>query len=319
MAHQDARVADQVMMVLAGAGAEVSLGDGRRLGFAEYGDPGGVPCFYFHFAPGSRLDPAVLFARCPAALAGIRLIAVDRPGFGRSDRQPGRGFADFPADVLAVADRLGLDRFAVLGLSAGGGYALACACLIPERVPVAVVVSGMPSVSRQQDRRALAMGSRVLYRLAGPVPWLVQPVMALLFRLTIRALRRPGRPAMREDMGLPFPQDVLADPQLRPLVIADLTEAVIRPGTRGLVDELALYARPRGFRLDQITVPVHLWHGDRDVSAPTVLARAAAAAIPACHVVFVPGGHTAPFGHLEEILRPVREAGEGAPDREAGQ
>ena len=72
VAHQDARVADEVMIVLAGAGAEVSLEDGRRLGFAEYGDPGGVPCFYFHFAPGSRLDPAVLFARCPAALAGIR-------------------------------------------------------------------------------------------------------------------------------------------------------------------------------------------------------------------------------------------------------
>ena len=167
----------------------------------------------------------------------------------------------------------------MLGLSAGGSYALACAYLIPERVSVAVVVSGMPSVSRPQERRALAMGSRVLYRLAGPVPWLVQPVMALLFRLMIRALRRPERPAMREDMGLPFPPDVLADPQLRPLVIADLTEAVIRPGTRGLVDELARYARPRGFRLDQITVPVHLWHGDSDVSAPTALARAAAAAI----------------------------------------
>lgn len=75
-------MANQVMIVLAGAGAEVSLKDGRRLGFAEYGDPDGVPCFYFHFAPGSRLDPAVLFARCPAALAGIRLIAVDRPGLG---------------------------------------------------------------------------------------------------------------------------------------------------------------------------------------------------------------------------------------------
>ena len=155
----------------------------------------------------------------------------------------------------------------------------------------------------------MAMGNRVLYRLAGPAPWLVQPVAALLFRLTIRALRRSGRSAAREDMGLPFPPDVLADPALRPLVIADLTEAVIRPGTRGLVDELALYAQPWGFRLDQITIPVHLWHGDRDVSAPTALARAAATAIPGCHAVFVPGGHTAPFGHLEE---PIDAAGRAA-------
>jgi pimeloyl-ACP methyl ester carboxylesterase len=225
----------------------------------------------------------------------------------------------FPSDVLAVADHLGLDRFAVLGLSAGGGYALACACLIPERVSAALVVSGMMPVSRPEERRALPMGSRVLYRLAGPAPWLVQPVAALLFRLTIRALRRPRRPAAREDMGLPFPPDVLADPELRPLVIADLTEAVVRPGTRGLVDELALYARPWGFRLDQITIPVHLWHGDRDVSAPTALARGAAAAIPACHAVFVPGGHTAPFGHLEEILNAVRQTGQLAPRRAADQ
>lgn len=295
------------------------LQDGRRLGLAEYGDPLGVPCFYLHFIPGSRLDPAVLFAQRPAALAGVRLIAVDRPGFGLSDRQPRRGFADFASDVLAVADRLGLDRFAVLGLSAGGGYALACASLIPARVSAALVVSGMPSVSRPGERRTMTMGNRVLYRLAGQAPWLVQLVAALLFRLTIRALRRPGRPAAREDMGLPFPPDVLADPAMRPLIIADLTEAVIRPGTRGLVDELALYARPQCFRLDQITIPVYLWHGDRDVSAPTALARAAAAAIPACHAVFVPGGHTAPFGHLEEILDVVRQTGQLAPRQAVGR
>jgi hypothetical protein len=130
-----------------------------------------------------------------------------------------------------------------------------------------VVVSGMTAVSRPGERRAMAMGDRVLYRLAGPAPWLVQPVAALLFRVTILALRRSRRLASREDMGLPFPPDVLADPGMRPLVIADLTEAVVRPGTRGLVEELALYARPWAFPLEQITATVHLWHGDRDVSA----------------------------------------------------
>jgi hypothetical protein len=74
------------------------LPDGRLLGVDEYGDLGGVPCFYFHATPGSRLDPAVLFARSPEALSGIQLVAVDRPGFGLSARQPVRGFADCPGD-----------------------------------------------------------------------------------------------------------------------------------------------------------------------------------------------------------------------------
>jgi pimeloyl-ACP methyl ester carboxylesterase len=171
------------------------------------GDPGGVPCFYFHATPGSRLDPAVLFARSPAALSGVRLVAVDRPGFGLSARQPGRSFADFPSDVVAVADQLGIDRFAVLGVSGGGGYALACAYAAPRRVPAVVVVSGMTPAGGLAERRGLALGNRVVYRLAGSAPWLAQALMALVFRATIVGLRRSGR-SPREGMGLPFPPEV---------------------------------------------------------------------------------------------------------------
>lgn len=112
---------------------------------------------------------------------------------------------------------------------------------------------------------------------------------------------------------------MLADPDLRPLVIADLTEAVIRPGARGLADELALYAGPWGFPLEEITATVHMWHGDSDVSAPTALARGIAAAIPGSRAVFVPGGHTAPFAHFDDILKPVRETARPAPGRGANQ
>ena len=105
--------------------------DGRRLAFAEYGDPIGRPCLYFHFTPGSRLDPLVVFHDNAELLDGIRLVAIDRPGFGRSDRQPGRTFLDWPADVTAVTDQLGIDTFSVLGISGGGGYALACAYCDP--------------------------------------------------------------------------------------------------------------------------------------------------------------------------------------------
>jgi pimeloyl-ACP methyl ester carboxylesterase len=176
--------------------AGLRLPDGRLLGFAEYGDPGGVSCLDLHATPGSRLDPRVLFARSPVAMSGIRLVAVDRPGFGVSGRQPGAGFDDFPCDVVAVADHLGLDRFAVLGVSGGGGYALACAYAVPERVRAAVA-GGMTPVSGPADWRGLALGHGLVYRLAGSAPWLAQALMTLAFRATVLALRRsvwsPGK------------------------------------------------------------------------------------------------------------------------------
>src|SRR5947209_14262034 len=112
----------------------VDLPDGRRLGYAEVGEPRGKPVLYFHGVPGSRLDFTA--ARCDEALraVAVRFIGADRPGFGLSDKKPGRGHADWPADVSALADSLELDRFAVLGYSRGGPYALACAALIPERL-----------------------------------------------------------------------------------------------------------------------------------------------------------------------------------------
>ena len=121
-------------------GAPVRLPDGRVLGVDRLGRPGGVPVLAFHGMPGSRLD--FLSESLECAQAGVELIAVDRPGFGLSSPQPGRVLLDWAGDVAALADALGLERFAVLGYSAGAKYALACAYALPERVQVAGVLSG---------------------------------------------------------------------------------------------------------------------------------------------------------------------------------
>src|SRR5215831_6537705 len=109
----------------------VELHDGRRLAFAEWGDPQGVTVFYFHGSPVSRLD-------CPdevvTASSRVRLLTVDRSGIGGSDVLPRRTLADWPADVVELADALGVDAFAVTGWSAGGPYAAACAARIPARL-----------------------------------------------------------------------------------------------------------------------------------------------------------------------------------------
>jgi pimeloyl-ACP methyl ester carboxylesterase len=99
------------------------------------------------------------------------------------------------------------------------------------------------------------------------------------------------------------------DPGARPGLVAALTEA-LRQGTRGLVDDVAVATRPWGFRLEEIAVPVRLWHGQDDHNVPAHLAHRVAAAIPNCHAVFVQGGHTAPFAHLDEILDVVRRPNE---------
>src|SRR6478735_8210825 len=117
---------------------DIVLDDGRKLRYAEWGDPSGRPMFLFHGAPGSRVfvpNPAV------TAEAGVRMVTVDRPGYGGSDPLPGRQILDWPRDVVALAEALGLDRFDVAAHSAGGPYALACGHELMDRVGHVVLIS----------------------------------------------------------------------------------------------------------------------------------------------------------------------------------
>ena len=120
----------------------ILLPDGRTLGFADYGDPGGRPLFYCHGWPGSRLQARTIDEH--GRRRGLRVIAPDRPGIGLSDARPGRGFSDWPADIAGLADSLRIDRFLLLGISGGGPYALAAAALLPDRIDAVAVVSGAP-------------------------------------------------------------------------------------------------------------------------------------------------------------------------------
>src|SRR5579871_2073114 len=120
----------------------LKLPDGRSLGYLQVGAPAGPAVFHFHGHGSSRLE-ALMLAEAAAA-QGVRVIALDRPGIGRSDPKTGDRLLDWPADVAAAADALELDKFAVQGMSAGGPYALACAHLIPERLTACALVSAVP-------------------------------------------------------------------------------------------------------------------------------------------------------------------------------
>src|SRR5262252_5487282 len=120
----------------------LTLRDGRTLAYLEVGSATGAPVFHFHGHGSSRLEALALADA--AERAQLRLIALDRPGIGYSDPKPGDRLLDWPSDVAEAADQLGIVRFAVQGMSAGGPYALACAHALPDRVSACSLVSAVP-------------------------------------------------------------------------------------------------------------------------------------------------------------------------------
>jgi pimeloyl-ACP methyl ester carboxylesterase len=272
----------------------VRLRDGRALAYAEFGDPRGAPVIYCHGAPSSRAEGELTVRQGSAAGLGVRVIIPDRPGMGHSDFQRGRRIIDWPSDVLDLADALQIDRFVVLGSSAGAPYALACAALIPERVRAVGIVGGVaPS-----DAPGLSSGAN---RLMGQLARNAAPVMGGLIRLQLLALRSQS---VRKSMAKAFP-----DPDRALLERADLRDAFIgcleeccRHGARGAVWELGMFSLPWGFDLSSITVPVRLWQGEKDGNVSTTHAKYLAGILPTCRAHFYPDD-----AHLSVMLNHDRE------------
>jgi pimeloyl-ACP methyl ester carboxylesterase len=274
------------------------LRDGRRLGCAEYGKPDGEPGFYFHGHPGSRLEPQ--FADAAAREAGVRIIALDRPGYGLSDFQPDRTILDWPRDVEEVAEMLGLDRFSVLGSSGGGPYALACAHEIPRRITKAGVISGVGPYDAPGATRGMRWQNRVGFRLGARVPPLARLIMWSMER---QVRRRPERAldAIAKAMS-PADAEIARRPEERQILAADIGEA-FRQGSRGAALDVVLLGRPWGFRLDEIKPDVFLWQGETDVLVPPAMGRHLAAEIPNCHATFFRDEGHLLIDHMSEILQ----------------
>ncbi|MEM8962720.1 MAG: alpha/beta hydrolase, partial [Acidobacteriota bacterium] len=139
--------------------ATIELDDGRRLGYADLGTPEGVPFFFFHGTPGSRLGHVEHDAL--ATIPGVRLLLPERPGYGLSDPKPDRTLLDWARDVAQLADHLGIERFAVGGESGGGPHALACAAALGERVSMVILLASPAPASAPAATRNMAFGNRL--------------------------------------------------------------------------------------------------------------------------------------------------------------
>ncbi|TMB73516.1 MAG: alpha/beta hydrolase [Deltaproteobacteria bacterium] len=285
-------------------GETLRLEDGRLLGYAVYGDPEGWPIFYFHGFPGSRLEAQL--ADRVAARMGIRLIALDRPGFGLSDFKPRRTIFEWPDDVVKIADALGINRFATIGVSGGGPYAAACALKIPQRLTAVAIVCGLGPLDTPNGTDRMIRTNHLIFFLGRRLPWLAK---ISLWRIAYQVRRNPEGTLRRMIVALPDPDKaVLARPEVKTAMKDNVVEA-FRGGSRGAACELLLYTRPWGFLLQDIATRVNLWHGEQDVSVPPTMGQYQARTIPNCRAIFYPGeGHfSLVINHMEEVLSGLLE------------
>jgi pimeloyl-ACP methyl ester carboxylesterase len=244
-----------------------------------------------------------------AILQGVRLIVFDRPGIGRSDPKPGFQLLDWPDDVVEVANELGIERFAVSGLSGGGPSALACAYKIPKRLTACGLISAVPPIEYTMRSGSRAM--RFAYRLLDRLPprlfrALVSRTMTQSARLNVTDTEeRLLRNAKRLGKG---DQRILRIPPVRRAYAETAVESY-RQGIHANVEEALLFGKRWPFRVNEIAHErVFLWHGEQDQIMPIAPARQLAQALPHCQAAFYPDtGHLSTVvAHADDIVRALR-------------
>jgi len=244
---------------------EVKAPDGRRLSVESIGAPEGRPVFLLHGTPGGRNGPRprgiFLYRR------GVRLISYDRPGYPGSDRKEDRTVADAAIDVEAIADHFEIDRFSVVGRSGGAPHALACAALLGDRVICAAALGGLaPYDAEGLDwMSGMAASNQRAYRHAGGD---LRALIAMLneqagqVRSNSESLIQLLWPDLAE-----HDKNVMGNIAIRRKV-AEVHAAALSETTDGWIDDVVALSRPWNFDPAEITVPVLLWHGSKDIFSP---------------------------------------------------
>ena len=281
----------------------VPLENGRVIAFEEYGDATGVPVIFCHGWPSSRT-----MARLTDEAArdlGIRIISPDRPGISGSSSQPDRKLIDWPRVVERMVDHLDVGEFRVLAISGGAPYAYATARAMPERVRAIAIVSGAIPIADLPGREGLLPLYRwmlVLYQkrpqLLRKLFYLARPILSL--RLPVRL-----RPLLLKLLMLrPCDEDSLRDSAAFEAVFESQRRAW-RGSTEGVMADAQIYAQPWGFHIEEVRVPVRLWHGNEDRAFSVRLAKEIAERLPNCKARYVDtaGHYSLPIRHMREILQ----------------
>ncbi|MBY8985478.1 MAG: alpha/beta hydrolase [Candidatus Lokiarchaeota archaeon] len=282
------------------------LEDGRKIGYAEYGDVAGKPIFYFHGHGSSRLEPKIYDIE--EIENQVRIIAVDRPGFGLSDFTLDHSILSWSSDIIELANSLKIDRFSVLGGSGGAPFALACAYKNPERIVTCGIVSGLGPIElgiegmAKNNRRELELAQKnpnrlkLLFKLQAK---LSKKLVEKDIEVILKKFRKRGK-------NLPEPDKKIFEDKEKLRMYVSLMTEPFRQGIMGPFHEAQLYVKPWNFKLTDISpdIKVYLWHGDLDTSVPKKMAQSVCQKIPNCEAKFyVDEAHlSTALNHIKEIL-----------------
>jgi pimeloyl-ACP methyl ester carboxylesterase len=276
----------------------LGLKNGKHLAFSEYGNANGAPVFFFHGWPSSRTMAELTDSA--ARELNLRIISADRPGICDSTFQPNRQLLDWPDVMRQFADHLGIERFTVLAISGGAPYAYVTGLKLPDRVRAMAIVSGAVPFADLSDHSGLLPLYRWMTWFYRNQPRflrasfrLVRPVM--LWRASARSyfrmLPRPDAEALRDNAAFE-------------VVFGSQRRAWRGSGARGVMADAEIYGKPWGFRLEDVVVPVRLWHGSKDRAFSFRVAEETAKRLPNCvaRCIDNEGHFSLPIRHMREIL-----------------
>jgi len=277
---------------------ETTLPDGRMLGWAEWGSPGGVPVV---LCPGAATSRRLGFGADAVRALGVRLVSVDRPGLGVSTPLPGRTFEDFAQDVRQLAAALGLGRAIVVGFSQGAPFALACA--VAGVASAVAIVSGADEVAAPEFFEGLPEEVRGLVRMTATDPEAAERFFAGFDADAMWTMVMSGSSAA--DL------EVYQDPVFAAAYRRAMDEAFAQ-GPHGYARDTVLAMGRWPFSLSDITVPVDIWYGELDGSHSPDNGATLARRIPGARRHVVPGiGGAVLWTEAERILRSCLAAGNG--------
>ncbi len=270
------------------------LADGRLLAWAEWGDPRGSPVLFLHPSPGSRM-------LCPdveaTALEGVRLITVDRPGYGGSDPVADPTLSGFAHDLARLVDHLWLGQFSVVGWSGGGQYAAACGAQFGERVSaLALVATPAPDT----EVPWLSPSARALSRMAA-----VDPQQALAAAADVKAPLAAAAHRAGEHWDSPSDATARRQPEVH-RALRDMWREGLRNGAQGVAADLVAGSRPWTFAPNHMATPARLFYGDDDGVVGLQHAQWWERTLPNVNLTVIKGGHLIPFVAWPDILRAVK-------------
>lgn len=281
----------------------LNLPDGRKLGYARFGDPDDFPVLFFHGIPGSRLQRPLKLEYLKEL--SLCLYGIERPGIGLSTPKSDRRIRDWSEDIRYFCISQGFNKTAVVGISGGSPYALAISRFQEDLVASLTLISGMAPLYEKPVFKHLPLRTRLLFSIAHKAPVFSAGITHLFLHLTGRRIDRLFSLLLTH---LPECDKILlTNPSVMDLFSKDLGEA-LRNGSRELIREVALLLEPWGFLPEDIRQNVHIWHGKKDTILPVRLAEILMARLPRTEShLFSEKGHFFALEEAYQIFKTIRK------------